>query len=309
MGWEKLGRVYEPDKAQWWSQYYGILPTPVVDQQLGVIRIFFASADAERFGRIFSLDVDMNDPTRLVGSVRGPLLDVGELGTFDDCGVNPSCVVQRNGQTRLYYVGYQRSHRVPYLLLTGVASFEADGTLLRTGRTPLLERTSEEPWIRSAPTIIDDGGRLRMWYVSATEWSRHDSGQFHGRLMPKYNVRYAESLDGIDWKVIGGPSLETQAHEFGFGRPWVVRSGSRLLMWYSIRRVDRAYRIGYAESLDDGVSWSRRDADAGIDVSSEGWDSEMICYPSTVMVGRVEYLFYNGNGNGETGFGVARRSW
>ena len=54
-------------------------------------------------------------------------------------------------------------------------------------------------------------------------------------------------------------------------------------MWYSIRSHNRPYRIGYAES-GDGQHWERRDDAVGIQASSEGWDSEMICYPCVVDV-------------------------
>ena len=62
--------------------------------------------------------------------------------------------------------------------------------------------------------------------------------------------------------------------------------------------------IGFASS-QDGRSWVRNDALAGIDVSAEGWDSEMVCYPSVFEHRRYLYMLYNGNGYGETGFGLA----
>ncbi len=51
-------------------------------------------------------------------------------------------------------------------------------------------------------------------------------------------------------------------------------------MWFAHRATKdiSTCRIGFASSLD-GLKWVRNDALAGIDVSSEGWDSEMICYP------------------------------
>jgi hypothetical protein len=75
-------------------------------------------------------------------------------------------------------------------------------------------------------------------------------------------------------------------------------------MWYSLRRKNITYRIGYAESKD-GIHWERKDNEAGIDVSENGWDSEMICYPAVIKVKGKTYLFYNGNNNGVTGFGYA----
>jgi hypothetical protein len=47
------------------------------------------------------------------------------------------------------------------------------------------------------------------------------------------------------------------------------------------------------------------DAEAGIDVSSEGWDSEMVAYPWVGDVGGVRRMLYNGNGYGRTGIGQA----
>jgi hypothetical protein len=75
-------------------------------------------------------------------------------------------------------------------------------------------------------------------------------------------------------------------------------------MWYSIRSLTQPYRIGYAES-NDGVEWTRRDSGAGIERSSDGWDSAMICYAHVVRVDDRALMFYNGNKHGETGFGYA----
>jgi hypothetical protein len=81
-----------------------------------------------------------------------------------------------------------------------------------------------------------------------------------------------------------------------------VKTGERYRMWYSYR--GDAYRIGYAESVD-GLEWERRDAGAGIDVSADGWDSQMIEYPCVFEHGGDSLMLYNGNGYGATGIGLA----
>ena len=43
----------------------------------------------------------------------------------------------------------------------------------------------------------------------------------------------------------------------------------------------------------------------GIDVSEEGWDSEMIAYPFVWEHKGQRYMAYNGNGFGRSGFGYA----
>ncbi|HEY5774234.1 MAG TPA: hypothetical protein VIS75_16465, partial [Chitinophagaceae bacterium] len=60
----------------------------------------------------------------------------------------------------------------------------------------------------------------------------------------------------------------------------------------------------YAYS-DDLRSWQRDDDNAGLDVSNEGWDSEMLCYPHIFSCDEKIYLLYNGNEFGRFGFGLA----
>ena len=66
----------------------------------------------------------------------------------------------------------------------------------------------------------------------------------------------------------------------------------------------RGYRLGYARSTDL-KNWVRDDSVAGIDVSSEGWDSQMQCYPHLFESDGKVYLLYNGNEFGRYGFGLA----
>ncbi len=76
-------------------------------------------------------------------------------------------------------------------------------------------------------------------------------------------------------------------------------------MWFSYRSGSgEKYRIGYATSLD-GRIWRLALEEVGIDVSSEGWDSEMIEYPFVFDHCGRRYMLYNGNGYGKTGFGLA----
>jgi hypothetical protein len=49
----------------------------------------------------------------------------------------------------------------------------------------------------------------------------------------------------------------------------------------------------------------RDDSKAGIDVSEDGWDSEMISYPHVFEVGKDIYLAYLGDQVGRYGFGLA----
>lgn len=298
MAWRKLGLIYQPDGSLPWALSYAFMPT--VHVLSDVVRVFFASLDENKFGRVGFADLDRGNLRNVVRMSREPIIDLGEAGTFDDSGVSPSCLVEVDGRTFLYYVGWQRCERVPYMLFTGLATSDDGVTFERASRTPVLDRTENEPFLRSGPTIIAADGVFKMWYNSAIRW-----GDVNGTLYPMYIIRYAESLNGIEWNAGEERCIDFKDDaEFGFGRPWVIRDQEVYRMWYSIRSRTSPYRIGYAESAD-GRSWIRKDDEVGIGASSAGWDSEMICYPCVADIDGQRYMFYNGNRHGSTGFGYA----
>lgn len=299
MRWEKRGKLYDVTGEHPWDRSYALLPTPY-QRRDGGLRVYYATLDDNRFGHIAWIDLDP-DALTIVAKAESPVLEPGVIGTFDDSGVNPSSVVRVGSSLYLYYVGWQRSERVPYVLLGGLAISNDDGdTFTRFAQVPVLERTRDEPFIRSAPSVLIDQGQFRAWYVSASGWEH-----INGTLYPVYEIRHAVSSDGIEWKADASTCLKhASAEEFGFGRPWVVKEGQRYRMWYSVRSRVRPYRIGYAES-NDGLVWERHDDHAGIEASASGWDSEMICYAAVFTSGSRRCMLYNGNRHGSTGFGLA----
>ena len=96
--------------------------------------------------------------------------------------------------------------------------------------------------------------------------------------------------------------------EYAISRPTVIKeSFDKYKMWYSYRAQSniKTYRIGYAES-NDGKIWIRMDKKMkDFDVSKNGWDSEMICYPFVFNHKNKYYMLYNGNKYGKSGFGIA----
>lgn len=282
MKWNKRGLVYAPSGSLWWAKEYATVPT--VEVMGDTLRVYFASLDDNRYGRIGIVDLDARDPSRTLHEYTEPALDIGEPGTFDDCGVNPSCVVPNFDTKYLYYFGWQRCERVPYMLFVGVATSTNGTKFVRRFPTPLLDRTRQEPFLRSSFIAL---GRL-SWWTSGIGWTI-----VNGKQYPTYVIR-----DDI------GVCIDLEGDEFGLGRPWVVKDGDLYRMWYSIRSRSRPYHMGYAES-PDGHRWTRKDNEVGIETSPDGWDSEMICYPCVVDAEGKRYMFHCGNQHGRSGFGYA----
>lgn len=303
--WHKLGLVWHPPGTQGWARSHAMIPTPLLEAN-GSLRIYYSACDALGIARPAWVDLDADDPTRVLAAASAPLLDTGRPGTFDDNGAVVTSVVAVDERTRfLYYVGFELCHHIRYRLLTGLAISEDGGMTFRKYlETPILERSPAELYFRCGPQVIREDGRFRMWYIAGSEWT-----EVQGKQLPVYVIRHLTSTDGIHWPEVGETlRFPMGDDEHGFGRPWVVpRPEGGYDMYYSVRRRSLgAYRLGFATS-DDGLAWQRQDDRLGLDVSPTGWDSEAVAYSAVISLGDRTYCFYNGNGFGASGFGCAER--
>ncbi|MGN6085436.1 hypothetical protein [Trinickia sp.] len=305
--WEKRGLVYTVDERLPWAKSHAQIPT-VAGSRNGVLQILFSSRDASNRSSIASLDVAADNPGNVLHIERSPLMPLGKLGTFDDCGMMPSSVVEHDGVRYLYYIGWNVRNTIPYHNSVGLAISEDSGrTYKRLFEGPVMDRTAEEPYFCGTTCVRIENGIWRNWYLSCTGWMQVD-----GKPEPRYHLKYAESRDGIRWTREGIVAIDyANDTEGGLVRASIYHDGKRYRMWYCRRSYSGyrensagSYRMGYAES-NDGLVWQRLDERAGLDVSETGWDSFMVAYPEIAEVGGRLYCFYNGNGFGASGFGYA----
>jgi hypothetical protein len=205
----------------------------------------------------------------------------------------------------MYYLGWNLGVTVPFRNSIGLAESNDGGeTFCKLYQGPIIDRTKDEPHFVASNCVIHENGLFKIWYLSCTGWFRSQDG----KLMHRYHIKYAESMNGIDWDRKGIVAIDYRdEHEYAISVPRVIKDSDGLYrMWFSSRasKSEENYRIRYAES-HDGIVWNRKDDEVGIDVSSEGWDSEMIEYPFVFDHKGKRYMLYNGNGYGKTGFGLA----
>jgi len=298
--WTKMGLIYVPDGRSWWARTHAFPPTPYFISE-DVLRIYIGCCTEEMVGRAGYVDVSAADPQKILRVAREPVLDIGTPGSFDENGLLPTSVLSVDGKLYMYYVGYQLGMKVRYFQFEGLAISEDGGeTFVRRWRVPVIDRSDAELLNRTSAFIRKSGDIFEMWYVGGSEWTVVD-----GKSVPVYNIRYITSPDGVHWGPEGRVCVDFKDEdEHALGRPYVIEDGGLHRMFYASRTRSKGYRLGYAES-PDGINWTRKDDEVGIDVSASGWDSEMISYPSVVKYKDKIYLFYNGNNFGQTGFGYA----
>jgi hypothetical protein len=301
MTWSKLGLLIEPPRdIGGWATSHAALPHAEPAEN-GAVAVYFSTRDDLNRASIARAEVGLSAhvPDPLHQDAR-PVLSPGSLGAFDDAGVTSSCLVDWRGHRHLYYSGWSRGSSVPFYFYIGCAiSVDGGATFSRVSEAPILERNHVDPYLTASPSILIESGTWRMWYVTGTGWRAAS-----GRLEPCYRIAYAESRDGIEWRRDGRVCIDySEPEEHAISRPWVVRDASTYRMWFASRGA--SYRIRYAESAD-GFEWRRVPELGGVEPSSAGWDSEMVCYPCVFDHGGSRYMLYNGNGYGRSGIGLAR---
>lgn len=304
--WRRLGLVYRATGQHGFDRSHCHKPTPVLIDE-ATIRVFFGVRDERNLTRTTFVDVDASDPRRVRYVHDRPVLDLGKIGAFDDSGANVSAVCRVGDRLHMYFIGWNPSTTVHTRNAIGLAVSDDGGfTFTRPYDGAVLDRSRDEPYYTGAVEVLREGEVWRMWYTSGTQWK-----QVNGRPEVCYHVKYAESSDGVDWIRPGLSCIPPRTEVEATARPCVIRIGGRYRMWYSRRdivdfRTSQAhgYRGGYAESADGRV-WQRLDDAFGLEPASEGWDSESIAYPYCLRLGDRLLMFYNGNGFGKSGFGVA----
>ncbi|HEY8383539.1 MAG TPA: hypothetical protein VIL09_15435 [Microvirga sp.] len=297
--WRKVGLVYHPSMPGF---THGSHPC-AVHYQDDVFVVAFTCRDAERRSHVFlSYARLIEDRMELLGKPK-LAMQPGPAGTFDCDGTISVCIVSHGGQHFIYYVGWQNLPDGLWICDTGRASLDCAALSLRKEFAgPVLGRDKANPLFAAATAFHVSGDTWRTWYNSGISWTRTETGWHH-----HYGIHHAHSKNGIDWTCDPGMCLPfADEYEYAFGRPSVIYREGLYFMWFAHRATKdiATYRIGFASSAD-GIAWSRNDAISGIDVSPEGWDSEMICYPYVFEHRGRLYMLYNGNGYGKSGFGLA----
>jgi hypothetical protein len=297
MEWVKQGLIFEPpDNLDWMATHAAI---PFADRADDRYRIYFSGRDKRGRAQIGYFEIDLANPKETLRVSDRSLVGLGLLGSFDDNGVTSSWIVNYDGKKYQYYTGWTLGVTVPFYFYIGLSVSEDEGeSFCKVSEAPVLGRNKIDPYLTASPCLLIENGVWRMWYVSCVKWEIENNRPKH-----YYHIKYAESLDGINWDRPGLVCIDFQSpDEHAIARPCVIKENNIYKMWYSYR--GKSYRIGYAESRD-GIHWERKDKEAGIDVSESGWDSEMIEYPFVFDHQGKKCLLYNGNDYGKTGIGLA----
>ena len=311
--WKKLGRIYNPndypDRNNWMYEF-GLAPCTLIYDDF--VRVYFGCRpQKDSKGQYVTyttyLDLDRRNLFEINGFAKAPVLTLGGCGTFDEFGTYPLSVVRRENDILGYYAGWTRCESVPFNVGLGIAVSRDGGvTFERLGPGPVLPYSVDEPFTMSGPKIRKFGDTYYLFSLAGKKWIPID-----GRPEICHKIRLATSRDGLDWLKVNKDLIpdawdidESQAS------PDVFFANGRYHMFFcgwvpKNFRQTKSRKIGYAWSTDL-LNWTRDDSKAGIDVSVDGFDNEMVAYPHVFELDGETYMLYLGNQVGRYGFGLAQ---
>lgn len=301
MKWKKKGLIFYPDGSLPWAKHSALTPTPILYNK-STIRIYAGFRDRNGVSRIGFVDVDAENPSKIIKISNKPVLDIGIPGTFDDNGMILGDILKLQQEIRMYYIGFQLVDKIKFQAFTGLAiSYDNGDTFTRFKQTPIFERDEEALFIRAIHTVMFENDKFKIWYATGNGWENID-----GTLYPKYDINYIESADGINIHGRGIKCIKNDKNnlEYRIGRPRVYKEGAIYVMNFTYGTTDGRYFSGQAESID-GINWERDDEKLGISLSKKGWDSIHLSYTAIISVEGRTFMFYNGNNMGYDGFGYA----
>ncbi|MBK8551404.1 MAG: hypothetical protein IPL53_10245 [Ignavibacteria bacterium] len=194
--WKKLGMIFCPKGEYDWMQTHAMMP--VIDMlEDEKARIYFSARDKDGRSQGAFIEIDLNNPLEVLKISSEPVLRLGQLGAYDDSGIMPTCIVSHENKKYLYYNGWTLGKNVPFFSFNGVAISADEGkTFVKKSRGPAVLYSNEvDPYSTFAPYVMKDEGKWKIWYVSLIKWTEEE-----GALKHYYNIRYAESEDGVNFK-------------------------------------------------------------------------------------------------------------
>ena len=308
--WKKLGLIFDPTDRFDWMQTHAQLPV-VIPLTTGccdgmpncLFRIYFATRDNQQRSQVGFVDIDINNPKEILNISKKPVLEFGEMGYFDEHGVYPSSIIEVDGKLYMYYIGWNKGAEYPMFYASiGLAISEDGGnTFKKYSKAPIMSRSEYDPWMVTAPFVFKDDDIYRMNYISGLRWERSKNGD----LKSFYHIKYAESVDAINWKRNGDVAIDfLNQNERDISKSCIIKENNIYKAYFATNTKDNPYQLKYAESVD-GIHYVRKDNDLNLNLSKVGFDTEMMSYPYVILINGKKYMFYNGNQFGKEGIGLA----
>lgn len=313
MKWKKLGKIFDPTQYNLSNNCVEFAQSPQTLIFDDFVRIYFSTREIDKTGKYLShisfIDFDKSFK-EIIAVSQNTVIKLGGLGCFDEHGIFPLNILKDNNKILGYIGGWSRRKSIPIETSIGLSVSKDNGlTFQRVGDGPVLTSSVSEPFLVGDPFVLNIKGSYHMWYIYGVRWIYDSINNVKERV---YKIGHSISFDGVSWKKEGRQLINDKLNPNECqALPTVIKIGEIYHMYFCYRQAinfrrdkNNSYRIGHAFS-EDLQNWVRDDDNGGIEISEDGWDSGMMCYPHVFHCEGQVYMLYNGNDFGRFGFGLA----
>lgn len=261
-------------------------------------RIFFSSRNIKNQSSIFWIDIDLSDNFKVINISEKPSLTYSNDGSFDTDGVFVTHIIKNKKKLKMYYLGWKK--KTPYPMFEsfiGMAESSNQGlTFDKISNSQIKGIQKNENNTNLLCSIIYDKGIFKMWYGDLVKWIK-----LKNRLQSIYNIKYATSPDGINWKNENKVCIDNSKKILNVGHPFVTVKDGIYFMLYSVD-YGKGYRIRLAYSYD-GISWKAKSRNF-LSVGKQHWNNSSVSHPFYFEFNNRYFLLYSGNNFGKDGIGI-----
>lgn len=292
----RLGRIFDPQQFQVNGEILSHAANPVVIKiDRNLVRIFFNSRDKNQRSSIYSFDFDLDSLRPIPDSLKVQFMLDSSDSYFKD-GVSLGSHFQLDGVSWIGFMGWINPTFKHWYGTIGKFQLNANLDFESIDKKPWFDLDNQDQTSLSYPAVYTSKNTMHVWYGTTLTWDGGNGEMIHilKEKVSKDYVRFESTNRVVEWKM-----GESQA----FSRPSILKIHDHFLMAYSVRGNATKYRIGFG-LIEDNSSMVKQICTFSTSLSK--WESEMVEYPYLVSHGDSVFMFYNGNGYGKSGIGLAQ---
>src|SRR5450759_1863376 len=169
MKWQKLGKIFDPTDHSLANNCIEFAQSPQTLIMSDRVRVYFSTREKDSTGKYLShvafVDFDKS-MQNIIGVSKHTVIELGELGCFDEHGIFPVNVVREGNRVLAYTTGWNRKVSVSVDASIGlVISHDEGSTFQKYGKGPILAASLYEPFLVADAFVALYGGIYHMWYI------------------------------------------------------------------------------------------------------------------------------------------------
>ena len=292
----RLGRIFDPQQFEVNGEILSHAANPVVIKiDRNLVRIFFNSRDKNERSSVYSIDFDLDRLRPIPDTLKVQFLLDPSDSYFKD-GVSLGSHFQLDGLSWIGFMGWINPTFKHWYGTIGKFQLNANLDFESIDEKPWFDLDNQDQTSLSYPAVYTSKNTMHVWYGTTLTWDGGNGEMIHilKEKVSKDYVRFESTNRMVEWEM-----GESQA----FSRPSILKIHDHFLMAFSVRGNATKYRIGFG-LIEDSSSVVKQICT--FSTSSSKWESEMVEYPYLVAHGDSVFMFYNGNGYGKSGIGLAQ---